>query len=61
MGLHGEAVSIPCQGRKTQLGAAPLPGFYGYIKMMHLDRDWKGIWKNQIYGLSCYTGLWANF
>lgn len=52
MWLHGEALRVPCQVRKTQLIAAPLQGFYSYIKIMHLDKDWKGIWKNQIYGIS---------
>lgn len=50
--LRGKALMVLCQGRKAELKAVPLLGVSLHKKIMHLDKDWKGVWKNQIYGLS---------
>lgn len=50
-GLPGKALRILCQAQRLDStrhrGCA-----CRYMKVTHLDKDWKGIWKNQIYGRS---------
>ena len=42
--------SVPSEKSQTQ-GSA-IAGHMVTQKIVHLDKDWKGIWKNQIYGIS---------
>lgn len=49
---RGKVLAVSYQVQKSRTQRSPAAVLNSYIKSEHLDRDWKGIWKNQIYGMS---------
>lgn len=60
MWLPGEALTSPCQAQRLN-STRHRGSACRFVEVRHPDKDWKGIWENEIYGISWCMVFWASF